>query len=238
MGCDLERKSMKIELKKHLKWLCICTMMLAVFGCKSKEEEQAELQDIAERTLSTTTYNYTKYELYHTNFMSADKKFEIESASPGGSVFFRNAGYEDLEDGTKVSFASGSCCFFWENRSNAPLKLRVVWSVIYSLSQFEGIESKSYDDRANKRPQPGSVWCEATVEISQPYPSKPGELFLHFFPDGTLAAHLGESGSLQFDHPLPLAEIKKHSTPLPQGQYCIKEIENPLYGIPRRPHME
>lgn len=229
---------MQIIMKKWLKRLCISGIVLLVFGCKSNAQEETERKDLAGQTLSTTTYNYTKFELYDINFMNASRKFEIEKASPGESVFFRNAGHENLEDGTKVSFGSGACCFIWNNNKNDPVKIRVVWNLIYNLGWFEGPESQHYDNRVTKHPQPGSVWCEAIVDISQPYPMKPDTFYLHFFPDGTVAAHISKQGDLKSNGPLPIGEIKKHLTPLPNDKHCLKETQNPWNGISRKPHVE
>ena len=66
-------------------------------------------------------------------------------------------------------------------------------------------------------------------------PDRPDTVLLHFLADGTVQARLG---TFKTDVPLAAAEVKSHATRLPQGQFCRQEIENPFYGIPRKPHLE
>lgn len=219
--------------------LFIVGVLLALLSaCKSKEQDQAEREAIAALTLTTTTYNYTKYELYDISFMDVNDKFDIEAAAPSGSVFFRNGGFLNLDDGTTISSETSSCCFFWKYKQEDKVKLRVVWNVIFDLKRFEGDESRTYNKRNTKLPQPGTAWCEEIVEVRRPFPVKPGIFFLHFFPDGTVSAHLGEWGTLTFDGPVSSAEFKKHNSPLPPTEFCRHYVDNPWNGIPQRPRIE
>ena len=216
-----------------MKRLFIFALILMASGCNAGDD--AASKDSVEKTLSVDTYNYTKYELYYISFGDVKKKFVIDQAGYAPSVFFRNAGFVELGDGSKASYATGECCIVWNVTSKNPVKLKVVWNLVYDLAAFD---RRGYDERTMRESEPGTVWCEALVEVRQPHPEKPWHLIFHFFPDGTVAAHLSAEGDLKSDGPLPLEEIKKHATPLPAGQYCLKQIDNPWYGIPRKPHME
>ena len=216
-----------------MKRLFIFALILMAAGCNAGDNTGS--QDSVEKILSVDTYNYTKYELHLIDFVNVKKKFVIDQAGGAPSVFFLNAGFVELGDGSKASYATGGCCIVWNIPLNEPTKFKVVWNLIYDLAAFE---RRDGDDRATKQSAPGTVWCEAIVEVRQPHPEKPWHLIFHFFADGTVAAHLSAEGNLRSDGPLPLEEIKKHAAPLPAGQYCLKQIDNPWYGIPRKPHME
>lgn len=219
--------------------LFIVGVLLALLSaCKSKEQDQAEGEAIAALTLTTTTYNYTKYELYDVSFMDVNDKFDIEAAAPGGSVFFLQAGKSKLDDGTEITYDGASCCFFWKYKPDDKVKLRVIWNVIFDLKRFYGDESRIYDKRNTKLPQPGTMWCEEIVEVRKPFPAKLDTFYLHFFPDGTVAAHLSENGKLATNFPVSGLELKQHSTPLPPTEFCRHYVDNPWNGIPQRPRIE
>ena len=157
-------------------------------------------------------------------------------APSGGSVFFRNSSKRELDNGDQVSVSSDNCCLIWDQSIDKPLRVRVVWSVVFDMTYHNGKSSVEYDERTSKMSSPGSRWCQAIVDILPAKgPERPTMVFFHFFTDGTVHAQLG---TFKTDAPLPAAQVKLHSARLPQGQFCKQEIENPFYGIPRTPHME
>jgi hypothetical protein len=210
--------------------------LLILAGCNSKKEEARVQQELREKTFTTTSYNYTPYDIYSIAFKEISLPFKVDEAPSGGSVFFRDASQAKLDNGEKVSFSGGNCCFIWDRPIDKPLRVRIVWSVVYDTSYHDGKSSVNYDERASKQSAPGSRWCQATVDI---HPSvgtdRPTTVFLHFLADGSVQAQLG---TFKTGGPLTSKQVKLHSTRLPPGQFCKQEIDNPFYGIPRAPHRE
>lgn len=141
-----------------------------------------------------------------------------------------------MDNGKEVSYGSDTCCLIWDKPTDKPLKVRVVWSVVHDLDAFDGKASKDIDERNFKRAGPGNRWCEAIVDIVPLGGTMPPDtVIFHFLPDGTVQAHLGTN---QSGTPLPSALVARHASPLPQGEFCKREIDNPYFGIPRTPHRE
>lgn len=222
--------------KYYLRILTALVLALMMIGCKSEQQEKKEQRELMAKTLSISTYNYTSYEIYAPRIMPTNER-DIQNSASADSVFFNTSGLKKIDNNVSVSFSTGGCCFLWEKNANHQ-KMRVVWSVVYDHVKFYGNESKAYDDRKSKKPQPGSAWCEGEVAVMQPYPEKGDKFYIHFLPDGTLAAHVSKYADLVTNGPLSLEYIKQHLSPLPDGKYCLHEISNPWYGIPRKPHME
>lgn len=219
---------------KKLVFIVFSLMILA--GCNGQKEDAREQQELSEKTFTTTSYNYTPYDIYSIAFKESSLPFKIDEAPSGGSVFFRDASQATLDNGDKVSFSEGSCCFIWDRPIDQPLRVRVVWSVVYDTSYHDGKSSIAYDERLSKQSAPGSRWCEASIDILPAIgPERPTTVFLHFLADGSVQARLGTFGT---GGPLSTDEIKRHSARLPPGKFCKKEIDNPFYGIPRPPHRE
>lgn len=211
-------------------------LIFILVGCDSKEAEARLQKEIISKTFTTTSYNYTKYDLYSIAFKDIVLPFNIDNAPSGGSVFFRDASQVNLDNGEKVSFSSGNCCFIWDRPIDKPIRVRVVWSVVYDTSFHDGKSSESYDQRTSKQGAPGSRWCQAIVDIRPSEASeRPNMVFFHFLGDGSVQARLG---TLETGGVLPSSEVKLHSSGLPPGTYCKQEIINPFYGIPRTPHRE
>jgi hypothetical protein len=219
---------------KNCKYALIVILLLT--GCISKEEEARRLEKLTESTFTTTAYNYTKYDIFNILYKDASVPFNVESAANGGSVFFRNSGTVLMDNNQEVAGGGDTCCLIWNKGTGKPLKIKVVWSVIYDLDSFDGKLSEKRDIRSFKGRGRGSAWCEAIVEV-QPaeVDVKADRVVLHFLVDGTIQAVLA---TLKTEKPLPSSIVGQHSTPLPEGQFCKNEIDNPFYGIPRTPHRE
>ena len=219
---------------KKLTSIVLCIFILA--GCNSREKEERLQQALSEKTFTTTSYNYTPYDIYSIAFKGISLPFNIDEAPSGGSIFFRDASEADMDNGEKVSFSSGNCCFIWDGPVDKPLRVRVVWSVVFDTSYHDGKSSADYDERTSRQSSPGSRWCQATVDILPAKgPERPSIVLFHFLADGTVQAHLG---TFKTQSPLTAEQVKRHATRLPQGQFCKQEIENPFFGIPRTPHRE
>jgi hypothetical protein len=207
-----------------------------LMGCTSKEEEALRLEKLTESTFTTTLYNYTKFDLFSILYKDVAVPFDIEDAANGGSVFFRNSGRVLMDNNQEVAGGGDTCCLIWNKSTDKPLKIKVVWSVIYDLDSFDGKLSDKRDKRSFKGRGRGSAWCEAVVKVNPAEADfKADRVILHFLVDGTVQAELA---TLQTEKPLPSSLVEKHSTPLPEGQFCKNEIDNPFYGIPRAPHRE
>jgi len=160
----------------------------------------------------------------------------VENATNGGSVFFRNSGKTLLDNGQEVAGGGDTCCLIWNKATDKPLKIKVVWSVIYDLDSFDGKLSDRRDIRSLKGRERGSAWCEAIVDV-QPaeIDLKADRVILHFLVDGTVKATLA---NFQTEKPLSSSLVEQHTVVLPEGQFCKNEIDNPFFGIPRTPHRE
>ncbi|MCY0912617.1 membrane lipoprotein lipid attachment site-containing protein [Massilia antarctica] len=218
------------------KILYIAFSLLILAGCNSKEREARLRQEELDRTFSATSYNYTPYALYSIKFKEISLPFKIDEAPDGGSIFVRNSSQETMDNGEKIYSSGENCCFIWNGQIDKPLRVRVVWSVVYDTSYYDGKSSQEYDERTSKKSAPGSRWCQATVDILPAAGSdRPDSVFFHFLIDGTVQAHLG---TFKTGAPLAAELVKSHAIPLPEGQFCKQEIENPFYGVPRKPHRE
>ena len=210
--------------------------IFSLIGCESKEEEARRQEERRRTTFTTTIYNYTKFDLFNVMYKVASIPFDVETAVNGGSVFFRNSDKVSMDNGQEVAGGGDTCCLIWSEATDRPLKIRVIWSVVYDLDYFDGKLGDKRDTRSFKGRGGGSTWCEAIVDV-QPANSnvKADKVVLHFLADGTIKAELA---TFQSQKPLPYTYVKRHAVPLPEGQFCKNEIDNPLYGIPRTPHRE
>lgn len=214
---------------KSLVW----AILLILGGCDSQDKSVQWRSEQLARTFNTSAYNYTENNIADIRFKLADLPFRIEDAASADSVYFRNASKTKLDDGQPVFYSPASCCFYWDKKTSKA-SLKIVWQVVYDLSLFEG-ESGQFDHRTSKQAAPGSRWCEAIVPIREPYPKEADNLRLHFLRDGSVVALLGD---VKDDQPLSSSEVAQHSAALAKGRYCLKEVDNPWYGIPRKPHRE
>ncbi len=124
--------------------------------------------------------------------------------------------------------AEDGCCFHWNTKQTKPVTIRVIWAIVFDPTLRE---IANYDPYTNKESAPGERWCEAIVPIQQPYPADPKELILEHFPDGSMKAWFS-SESKPLDASMFLSDEQVRNWPhLPEGQYCLKEISNPLYGL-------
>lgn len=209
--------------------------MVLLGGCRNREKEAARIDEYVKKSLTATTYNYTKNGLYGIRIRLTSAPFKIDEAAAGGSVLPTNADTVELDNGEKILAASGACCFVWDLPLNKPSSVRVVWSEVYDIGLFNGEASKHYDERGSRAAQPGSRWCQAIVEVPAfQGAERPSGLYLHFLPDGLIHAELG--GALV--PPLRSEVVHQHRTGPSPAQRCREEIENPWYGIPRQPHRE
>jgi hypothetical protein len=217
-------------------FICALLVIFFLLGCISKEEEARRLEKLDETTFTTTAYNYTKYDIFSILYNDVSVPFDVESATNGGSVFFRNSGETLLDNGQEVAGGGDTCCLIWNKATDKPLKIKVVWSVIYDLDSFDGKLSDQRDKRSLKGRGRGSAWCEAIVDV-QPAESdvKVDKVILHFLVDGTVKATLA---TFQTEKPLSSSLVKQHAVVLPEGQFCKNEIDNPFFGISRAPHRE
>lgn len=220
-------------MKKIILILLSLSMLAA---CNAREKDDRLQKELSEQTFTTTSYNYTPYDLYSIAYKEISLPFNIDDAPSGGSIFFRDASERTLDNGEKVAVSSGNCCLSWDRPLDKPLRVRVVWSVVFDTRYHDGKSSMSYDERTSRQSSPGSRWCQAMVDILPATgPDRPTTVLLHFLADGTVQARLG---TFTTDTPLAGAAVKLHATRLPQGQFCRQEIENPFYAIPRKPHLE
>lgn len=210
--------------------------LFALAACNSEERQARLEQERLEKTLSTRSYNYTPHALYSIAFKDVGQTFNVAEAPGGGAIFFRSGNQEKMDNGEQVRFSSDNCCFIWSGPIDKPSRVRVVWNVIYDPRYQGGEGAPDYDERTSRKSAPGSRWCQAVVDI-QPAtgPDRPDMVFLHFLPDGSVQAQLG---AFKTGQPLPAEQVELHTVPLPEGQFCKQEIDNPFYGIPRKPHRE
>lgn len=210
--------------------------LLVLAGCNSEEREARKRQEKRDKTFSTTSYNYTPDALYSITFQDVSLPFKIDEASDGGSIFIRPGNKKKMDNGEEVSFSSDKCCFIWSGPVDKPIRVRVVWNVIYDTNYQRGEGNEDYDERTSRKSAPGTRWCQAIVDIlPMTGPERPRMVFLHFFRDGSVQ---GQLGTYKTEKPLASEYVKKYSAPLPEGQVCRQEIDNPFYGIPRTPHRE
>ena len=218
------------------KIILIVFSIFMLIGCDSEEKETRLQKELNDKTFTTTSYNYTRYDLYSIAFKEISRPFKMDDAPSGGSIFFRNSSNAELDNGTRVAFSSDNCCFIWDKPINQPLRVKVVWSVVFDLDAFDRHTNYEYDERTSRGSAPGSRWCQAIVDILPASGSeRPTTVFFHFLNDGTVQARMG---TFKTGSPLTAELVSLHSTPLPRGQFCRQEIENPFYGIPRKPHRE
>jgi hypothetical protein len=226
--------NLKFYTMKKITSMSFCILILV--GCNSKANNEKFQKDLSEKTFTTTSYNYTKYNLYSIAFKEISRPLRIDKAPSGGSVFFRNSSNLKLDNGDNVTYSSDNCCFIWGKPLEKPMRVKVVWSVVFDLSSFDGYNRDEYDAKNSKMSAPGSRWCQAIVDIMPTDgPERPTTVILHFLSDGTVQANMG---TFKTAAPLSAEKIKSHSTPLPSGTFCAQEIENPFYGIAREPHRE
>lgn len=214
----------------------IIFFIFTLTACNSKEKESPLQKALLDKTFTATSYNYTPYDIYSIAFKQASLPFKIDEAPSGGSIFFRDANIREMDNGEEVNFSSDSCCLIWDSSTDKPLRIRVVWSVVYDTTYYDGKSTISYDERTSKQSAPGSRWCQAIVDILPAAGSDhPTTVFFHFLTDGSVQARLG---TFKTGEPLTAKEVALHSARLPPGQFCRQEIQNPFYGIPRQPHRE
>lgn len=205
-------------------------IILAAYNFKARKA-RAEHEEI-DKTFTTTSYNYTPHQLYFIAFKEISHPFKIDEAPFGGSVLFRNASDMKMDDGKKIFYSPSNCCFIWSGQTDRAIRVRVVWNVIYDARDT----GEDYDERTSRKSAPGTRWCQAYVDIEPATGlDRPKMVFLHFLADGSVQAQLG---TFLTAAPLTSEQVKAHSSPLPEGQICTQEIENPFYGIPEKPHME
>ncbi len=187
-----------------------CTSLLMVFCLTSCGLSNGKEKNV--KALRTEVYNYTPYDyIYGISFTDVEKPLRYDRSAGEG------------------------CCFRWNIKQTKPVTLRVIWAVVFDRAKHDAAD---YDPYTNKDSPPGTRWCEAIAPIQQPYPADPGELILELFPDGTMKAHLS-SVSEPLEASIPLSEEQIRDLPrLPEGQYCLKEIPNPMYGLERPKHHE
>lgn len=211
-------------------------IIVTLGGCDFKIKDALFGNHSDEKTFTAKAYNYTPHDLYSIVFKEVSLPLKIDEAPGADSVFNLNSGREQLDDGSEVKVGGESCCLIWNTPVDKPLRIRVVWSVIFDLRAFNAKPDNGYDREKSRHSAPGSSWCEAVIDVPPAIPGeKPDRAYFHFLPDGTVQARLGEFKNAM---PLPSTEVKKHATPLPPGQFCKQEIENPYFGIPRKPHRE
>lgn len=209
--------------------------LLVLAACNSEEREARRRQEQLDRIFTTTAFNYTPHVLHSIHFKESALPFKIDDAPSGGSTYMRNGSGQKLDNGEPVQVSSRDCCFMWSGPLDKPGRIKIVWLVIHNLSYYNGA-AEEYDERRSRENPPGARWCQATVDIKPAAgPERSKMVFLHFLPDGSVQAELG---SYRTEKPLPSEQVKLHSASLPEGQLCKQEIENPWYGIPRKPHRE
>jgi hypothetical protein len=125
----------------------------------------------------------------------------------------------------------------WKKTQKPPVTIKVWWQVIYDKPLWD---KGGYDREVEKRPAPGTVWCEAIVEIKQPYPTvDPVGLYLYFFPDGHVEAEVGgqivdtqDPYRRMKDTEREYTDTQKAAFPRRHdGKYCDKYIDNPWFGV-------
>lgn len=188
-----------------------CTSILMLFCLTSCNLLSGKEKDV--KALRAEAYDYTHYDyIYGFSFMDIEKPFRYDQAAGEG------------------------CCFHWNTKQTKPVSLRVVWAIVFDRSRHD--TAKNYDPYTNKESPPGAKWCEAIIPIQQPYPTDPMELIFEFFPDGSVKSHFSSvSDPPEASIRLPKEQYRKWPG-LPKGQYCLKEISNPMYGLERPKHRE
>lgn len=217
---------------RHSLFFLLAVLFLA--GCDVSEKDLRWRQNHVQQIVNTSVYNYTDSNVTEVYFKFANLPFKIEEAAYAGPVYFRNASQTTMDNGQTVYYSSSACCFYWDKSAQPPVSLRIVWQVVYDLDLFEG-ESGRFDHRTSKAAAPGSRWCEQVIPVRAPYPAQFDNLRLHFMRDGAVVALVGDG---KLEQPLSSVEVAAHATPLVKGKYCQHEIDNPWYGIPRKPHRE
>jgi len=167
-------------------------------------------------SIDSSFRNYTKYNyIYGQSLSRVDQPFRYDHSAGIGS-------------GALIP---------WDAKSTKPVTLRVVWAVVYDeKANKEQADSNSYDPYTNPDSPAGTAWCEAIVTIEQPYPPDPREIVFELFPDGTMKAHVPARSDKPEAEKSPPDYDKSAS--LPAGKYCLKEIPNPMYGLPKPKHYE
>lgn len=206
----IKRREQGITMKRFNCVKKFYTSLLMLFCLTSCDLLSGKEKDV--KTLDTVFFNYTAYKyIYGISFMNVEKPFRYDQA------------------------AGASCCFLWNKKQTKPVTLRVVWAVVFDRAQHD---AANYDPYTSKESPPGTRWCEAIIPIQQPYPANPEELILELFPNGEMKAHFS-SVSDPPEASMPLSEEQYRDLPgLPEGQYCLKEIPNPMYGLERPKHYE
>lgn len=218
------------------KILLALASLFLLLGCDLKAWEAKRIEELDKRTFTSTAFNYTQFDIYSILYKDASVKFDVNNAVDGGSVFFRMSSNVELDNGTNAAMGGNTCCLIWGEPTDKPLRVRVVWSVIYDLDDFDGKSSDQRDPRSIRGRGRGNTWCEAFVDILPAKTNVPADsVVFHFLADGTVQAQLDKSPA---EKPLASLEVAKHSTPLAEGQICRREIDNPFYNVPRTPHRE
>lgn len=208
--------------------------LLALAGCDWKEREARQRQEELDRTFTATSYNYTRYILHQIAFKDSALPFKIDNAPSGGSTYRVNGSEETLDNGEKITRSASTCCFMWSGPLDKPGRVRLVWLVIHNLGYYDA-EPEGYEAPSRNNPR-GGRWCQAIVDIRPAAgPDRPDMVAFHFLADGSVQAQLANEMTAK---PLASSEVKRHSAPMPEGQVCRQEIDNPWYGIPPKPHRE
>jgi hypothetical protein len=190
--------------------------------------------------LAVRSYNYTNHDIYGVYILPVDQTdIEYAGTATGGRAVPKSSSAWEME-GSGPGFA-------WDRRWTSPIQLKLWWHKIVDaeLSKKSGAYPKGggmfdpYDPYTTKMTRPGEAWCESIVQVSEKFgepfgPEFPNrrrrELVLHFFPDGTVSAHL-EFGA---DSDVPRPDItQRDSLPVLKDRACLKEVANPLYGKKR-----
>jgi hypothetical protein len=217
---------------RQLIFVLLLLIAVTTYGCDRSWWTRSEK---AGSTLTAISYNYTGWEIRQVLFSDAQVKFDARSAAPGGSPFFRFGSTEPMDNGGQVWIGERACCFVWNTVEKAT-RIRVLWHVVFDPPTYEAFV-KLNDERGSREGPPGSVWCQAIVELQKPYPLHPEALFLHILADGTVLADLAGAGTMRSGHALPSSLVKSHNR-LDDGMHCPTVVDNPWYGVPREPHKE
>ena len=210
-------------------------LLFGMCGCDRLNAWRAISNETADNTITTISYNYTGSEIQEILFSNAEASFNVKTAASGGSIFFRLAGTEAMNNGKNVWVGDEACCIVWTGK-NKPIRLQVLWHLVFDPDTYER-SAKGNDERESLGAFRGSVWCRTIVELPQPYPSRPDALFLHFLPDGTVLARLTERGTPRTGRALPSSLVQSHNRTA-AAPHCPMVIDSPWYKIHREPHRE